>query len=354
MAIWFILLAALPAAAQPRPGEAGFRDSLYYHNSRLGDSVFVRVEHLGNGNARIVRWLGNAPPDTLPTTLVELATLPDITNTDSVVVKRFALGVKHGRFFFGVEQAWPQVLAGALLLLLVIGGGVALRRSQRRAKAAETALAQKQQTAVLVEQGHEAERARLARDLHDGPLQDLAATRMRLYTIQNLPPEALKTLDAALGDIAEMLRGVTDDLRVPLLHEAGLATAVGVMARRRHPDLALDLGFDDAVAPPAPLDVTFFRVVQESLANAVRHGDARSARVTLDRVNGHWALAVNDDGQGFDLGGDAPNFEALEGESHFGLKGMRERVSLLGGTLEVASTPGQGTTVRATLPANTA
>ncbi|MBE2186374.1 MAG: sensor histidine kinase [Rhodothermales bacterium] len=345
---------ALPDSARPDPGQVGFRDSLRYHNPTPGKWVFIWVEHLGNGQARIVRRVGDAPPDTFPTTTTELALLPDIANTDSIVVTRFAVGVKHGRVFFGVEQAWPQVLAGTFLLLLVVGGGVVLRRSQRRVKVAEAQVAQQFQTALHVEKGHEAERGRLARDLHDGPLQDLAAVRMRLYSAQNLPPEVVETLDEALGHIAQVLRGLTDDLRTPLLHEAGLATAVETMAQRRHPELILDLGFDDAVTPPDPLGATCFRIVQEALANAVRHGDASNAHVTLDRVNGRWDLAVNDDGGGFDLGGDAPDFAALESESHFGLVGMRERVRLLGGTLEVTSTPGQGTTVRATLPANTA
>jgi signal transduction histidine kinase len=101
--------------------------------------------------------------------------------------------------------------------------------------------------------------------------------------------------------------------------------------------------------------VTAYRIIQEALTNARRHGDARRARVLLTREEGWLHLTVQDWGRGFDAGrlADTSGVDPQQGRQaghHVGLHSMRERAHLLGGTFELESAPGEGTTVHASIP----
>jgi signal transduction histidine kinase len=101
-----------------------------------------------------------------------------------------------------------------------------------------------------------------------------------------------------------------------------------------------DLGEEPAV--PLPIKEAVYRIAQEALHNTVRHARAAKVRIRLYPGSGHTTVEVEDDGLGFDAGSDFPG--------HLGLRSMRERAARLGGTLEVLSVPGSGTTVRARIP----
>jgi signal transduction histidine kinase len=98
--------------------------------------------------------------------------------------------------------------------------------------------------------------------------------------------------------------------------------------------------------PPVPLPVkeAVYRIAQEALHNTVRHARAGKVMISLARDPGSTSVEIRDDGLGFDAGADFPG--------HLGLRSMRERAARIGGTLEVSSSPGSGTTVRARIPSN--
>ncbi len=201
------------------------------------------------------------------------------------------------------------------------------------------------------------ERRRIARELHDETGQSLTALLVGLRAIeeqaftadvkasaQRLRSIAARTVD----DVGRLARG---------LHPSVLDDMGFVAAARRHVidyaqafGIAVDLRLESVAALPLPplLQTTLYRVLQEALTNVARHARARAVTVEVGREGTTLELVVRDDGVGFDAGA------ALDHASGLGLHGMRERVALLGGSLEITSRPGQGTTVRATIPAGLA
>jgi signal transduction histidine kinase len=193
----------------------------------------------------------------------------------------------------------------------------------------------------------EAERTRWARELHDDTLQQLAGLRMGLSGARRSgAPErigaaiddAVEQLTTAIGD----LRSLITELRPAALDELGVKPALESLAARfeRQTDIEVELDVGDARLAPE-VESTVYRLVQEALSNIAKHAGARRVAVALTRDEGDLALVVRDDGGGFDPG---------RGSSGFGLIGMRERLALVGGTLEVRSAPGTGTELRARIP----
>jgi PAS domain S-box-containing protein len=198
------------------------------------------------------------------------------------------------------------------------------------------------------------ERRRFARELHDETGQSLAVLLVGLRAIANMSvrPEvrnvALRLRDVAahtVDDVGRLARG----LHPAVLDDEGLAAA----AKRYVGDYtqsfgtALDFAAGDLDSPPlAPLvAATIYRLLQETLTNVARHACAKKVAVELKRDERSLELLVRDDGVGFDVS------RMLDAASGLGLRGMRERVTILGGTIEIESAPGQGTVVRARIPA---
>ncbi len=200
----------------------------------------------------------------------------------------------------------------------------------------------------------EGERGRWARDLHDETLQSLSALQIRLANARRVGRAGAleEAVDEAIGHLREGigdLRALIADLRPAALDELGVEAALEGLAERtkRHGievDVNIDLAYeghrDDRRHTPE-LEIALYRIIQEALSNATKHGRASRAVVEIHEDTGTVHLAVRDDGVGFD-----PSFEV----GGFGLLGMRERVQLLDGTLRVESTPGDGTVVQASIP----
>lgn len=201
----------------------------------------------------------------------------------------------------------------------------------------------------------EAERARWARDLHDETLQSLSALQIRLSNARRIgKPEALmraveEAVEYLQSGIVD-LRALITDLRPAALDELGVEAALQALAERTsnrgiEVDASIDLAYEQgraAVRHTPELEVALYRIAQEALNNAAKHGRAARAVLEIHEDARSIHLMVRDDGEGFD--------PAAVQTSGFGLMGMRERVHLLDGTLQIESAPGDGTTVRATLP----
>ena len=202
----------------------------------------------------------------------------------------------------------------------------------------------------------EEERRRISRDIHDGLGQSIVSAFQYLqaheYTLPVGHPR--DAFDRGLGVLQECIREtrrVMSDLRPSTLDDFGLVVALQQQLDATASEAGWEASFvlDGSVERLSPaVETTVFRVVQEALTNARKHARASKVRVGLARRDGDVVVEVRDWGRGFVVGGVAARPERGE---HLGLMGMRERVSLLGGTVDIDSMPGDGTNVRIVLPA---
>ncbi len=204
---------------------------------------------------------------------------------------------------------------------------------------------ERRQGALAVVRGQEAERQRLAQDLHDEVNQALTAVLLRLEaTLQTAPPELRRELAETKGlavqAMDELLR-MARELRPKMLDDHGLVPALHAQVRDFSRRTGIPAQFHRTGAlPPLSKDqqLAIYRVVQESLSNVAHHAGASKVDVELSFV-GRPLLRVRDDGEGFANGNGNGRAGGL------GLSGMRERAVQAGGRLEVRSRVGRGTTV---------
>ena len=204
-----------------------------------------------------------------------------------------------------------------------------------------------------VEEAREAERERIARDLHDLVLQDLVsalqaaeAHRLARRGDEREAAEEVREMIYSLRRASQGVREAVHELRAGEAVGRALARAVEDLLeveRRRSPQVEMELAVSEGIPQELPKEVCrdVLLVVREALANARRHSSARRVRVALDAASEELRVEVADDGAGFD-----PS-QSPEG---VGLGAMRERSAALGGELEVSSEPGTGTTVRLRFP----
>jgi PAS domain S-box-containing protein len=218
-------------------------------------------------------------------------------------------------------------------------------------KRAEAALRKLASDLVMAE---ERERKRIAGVLHDDIAQILAAVRMRLELLRDIPSDQkdktlLETKDLLLGSIRET-RALMNDLGNPLLFDLGLKAACESLADRlmdKHPvRISCDIR-DEYKRLDPDIKIFLFQLTRELLNNVMRHSHARNACVTIGMEDGHFRLKVTDDGVGFDS--QTLGTPTLEGG--FGLYSIRERLIAMNGSLSIESAPGTGTVVTAILPA---
>lgn len=263
-----------------------------------------------------------------------------------------ALGLHEG--FTAAGIIGPVV--GALVALGLGAGVRALHRESqaRRAVIAELMATRSELAAREREVGREAERARLAGEIHDTVAQGLSSIGMLLHAAERSDPshpavEQIRLAREVAGENLTETRRLIAALRPAPLDGVSLAGALRRIAERvgtENPGLAVSVGGDPTADPPAELSAVLVRVTQEALTNAVKHGSPHQIRITLDHRPTSVQLEVHDDGCGFDT-------TALRTATSFGLDGMARRVDDLGGTLEVESEVGGGTSVRAVLPTGT-
>jgi signal transduction histidine kinase len=250
----------------------------------------------------------------------------------------------------GLPVDVPALMLGAVVLSLLVLARVADLATQVALQADEH-----KRLLDRVVQATEEERVRVAGDLHDGPVQrltgvghvvELARSRFDRGEVA-ASQELLGSVEEGIFNEVGALRRVMAELRPPVLDDFGLPAALRGYAA----------GFQDrsgveciVLARPGtrldpPLETVLYRVAQEALTNVAKHAGARQAMVSLSVQDGLARLAVRDDGKGFDVA----HATGRLGLEHFGLSSMRERVEMVGGSFEVRSTAGEGTTVTAVL-----
>ncbi len=219
--------------------------------------------------------------------------------------------------------------------------------------------------ALLIVQAQEEERRRVALELHDESSQNLTALLVHAEILQqsfqllpetSLPLEAHEQLRAGFQQLThltqhtlESLRALALQLRPAILDDLGLLAALRWLAEdcRERLHISVNLHLPNATstaqrpAYPPLAETTLFRVAQESLTNITRHAQATHVSIELTQDEQRIFLRIHDNGQGY---------QPAQRHAGLGINGMRERVSLLGGTLKLSSEPGQGSTVEATLP----
>ncbi len=200
----------------------------------------------------------------------------------------------------------------------------------------------------------EAERRGIARELHDSAGQALTAIRIHIQLIGDLlsakEGDEAKTTTMArrtlgmVDDTVEEIRRAVNQLGPAVLDDVGLDAAI----QRAADDLSdatqvqVERHYDVDVELDASVETTAYRIVQESLTNVARHAEASEVTLRVTVRDGALRLRIDDDGKGFDPDGVGPRRR--------GLVGMRERVELLGGSIDITSEPGEGTHIEASLP----
>lgn len=196
----------------------------------------------------------------------------------------------------------------------------------------------------------EEERRRIARELHDSTSQSLTSLLVGLRVLEanctDPDQHQLSDLRNVAAQTLDEVHNLAMQLRPRALDDLGLTAALERLTfewQTRHKvltDLAITLG-DTRL--PEGVETALYRIIQETLTNVIRHADAHSISILVERRDGNVIAVIEDDGKGFEA-------RNAQGESHLGLLGMRERAELLGGHLTIESSPGRGTSVFVEIP----
>ncbi len=272
--------------------------------------VFWRHQRTtGSGSARILAWA---------------FFLWGLHHLDYPLLRPFGTGTFYGVFI------------DMLLVVAVTIGTMFLVLGEERRQLA-TRSAQLEQLTRLLLRAQEDERRRIARELHDEAGQVLSAVKIELDLDGR--KEASEMVSRALAQV----RDLSNLLRPSVLDDLGLVPAlrglVDDFSKRTRIDVTLNAGEGLRGFTPEQ-EVVIYRVVQEALTNVARHAEARQVRVGLRAEERQLRLTVEDDGRGL----------AGEPTPHLGLRGMRERITALGGTLAVAASPSRGFRLEALIP----
>lgn len=260
--------------------------------------------------------------------------------------------------FTVLPHAWetPWFRGGAGLLLFGLGAGAVWQRARqrmRRAEERERVAAEISTLAGRLISAQEDERRRLARELHDDFSQRLALLSVELELLDSRPATGNPPPQGRLEEIAQRVKELSTEvhrlayeLHPAKLEQLGLVAAARALCRELTQKSGVSVVFEPDEFPrdlPADVALCFYRVLQESLRNVVRHSHAPEARVELRTEPGRWCLRVCDAGRGF-------NPARVPRDSGLGLLSMQERVRQVHGRIQVLSAPNRGTTIEVCVP----
>jgi signal transduction histidine kinase len=323
--------------------ESGMREAKSYLDDFPGEVCYASVK----GDSWTTLALDESGHQIAGTELAPLVLLRQVQPFDSLIVVAFLFGGDwRGRVFF-FNPSWrgknQEELRFLLDMVHQVGPAVynvyLLHRLRRRASAAE--------------------RARFARELHDGAVQSLIAVEMQVDVIRR-QAEAGRPIGAELSRIQTLLREEVLKLRELMQQMKAIDVdsqrLLGVLkdtVERFQRETAISVQFVtdlEQVDMPQRMCREIVRIVQEGLVNVRKHSGARHALVRLTSSGDKWSLTMEDDGKGFPFTG-RYNMEQMK-EAGKGPMIIRERVSLIAGELTVESNPGQGTRLEITVPRN--
>jgi two-component system sensor histidine kinase UhpB len=221
-----------------------------------------------------------------------------------------------------------------------------LETLQRLTKAA----ADRRRLLAKLVSAQETERARIAQDIHDDPIQVMTAVRLRLETLSDRCEdpeitEAVRGLADAVGGSIERLRRLMFELMPTALDQDGLTAALRIVCEQIRAHAGIEYALEDRLdaEPPAELRAVLFRAAREALVNARKHSGARVIEIEIARRDGGFGVRIRDDGRGFVVA-------QANDPMHMGLLSMREQMESAGGSLQIVGTPGEGTVVDLYLP----
>jgi signal transduction histidine kinase len=267
-----------------------------------------------------------------------------------------AVELRVGTELAGVLAAAGETNSGfgARAVMQAVASQLALALVNERARAAASALDVARERERSTAEGfrrairaQEAERGRIARELHDEAGQVMMAVALHLRALeistQDVQQRAdLEELHTIVSEAATGLHEMISDLRPGMLREHGLAAAIDQQATRTSEATGIQIGVHLEALPEVPdeVEIALYRIAQEALVNVARHSGATTASVTAARTGDRLRLVIEDDGRGFDPGATT---------RRHGLLGMSERMALLGGHLHIDSSPAGGTAIIAEL-----
>ena len=318
-------------------------------DGRIEEWPFV-IEEAGSDSLQWM-WIGDGSGSVVraPTVIVALLGRAAEEHTSLHTPEaRWGWDFRQGRLFLMWEQGFSVLFVTALSALLfagLVGWSLRYRRRFFAERAQREALMESRRRLA---DSREEERLRIARDLHDGPVQDLHALRMRL-TLERYNDAPSRGSDegyeeevtAEMQHVINTLRAISEQLRPPALGPFGLAAALRAHAarfQRFHAAVTVEMDLDDdAQHLPEQVRLVFFRIAQESMNNAVKHGNPSRIDVAFRMSGERVLLSICDDGKGFHV---PDELNALAIEGHYGLLGMSERAGSIGAELDVKSAPG--------------
>lgn len=259
------------------------------------------------------------------------------------------------RLVLGPVSDSAMYLTGMALAYYFAQGALSARIAERREKErelTETVLGEKQQFLEQLLDSHERDRQLIAYEVHDGFVQNLTGAMMHMEAGQHkqgaMAPEAKNECERAVSLIRSAIdeaRRLISGLRPPILDEQGSVAAIDYLIEEHNMSNGPQVEFhhDGQFERLSPLlEGVVFRLTQEALTNIRRHANAKRVEISMTSVNDLLTLSIRDDGEGF-----VPD-ETLS--KSFGIRGMRERAEAVRGSLEVDSSPGNGTTIAVELP----
>ncbi|MCU0290426.1 MAG: histidine kinase [Thermoanaerobaculaceae bacterium] len=321
-------------------------------NGTIGGRLYQDTEVGVLGARAAIRLLRGERPEQIPSQILGTA----VPTYDWRELRRW--GVSESRLPAGSvvryrqptawQRYWPWIVAAAAVCFLEAGLILGLVVASARRRAAEAAVRDFSRRLIGAQ---ELERSRLARELHDDVTQRLARLAIdvglvELGVSQDRPPGAMRPVREELVRLSEDVHSLSYRLHPSILEDLGLAEALKAEAERfsQQESVVAEVKLHDLPAViPNDTALCLFRVAQEALRNIGRHAGARTVEISMRSLDGGLHLAIQDDGVGFDS-------RVEDGQTSLGITSMRERVGLLGGELDIESSPGRGTTIVAWVP----
>ncbi|MBI1770385.1 MAG: type IV pili methyl-accepting chemotaxis transducer N-terminal domain-containing protein [Bacteroidetes bacterium] len=267
-----------------------------------------------------------------------------------------------------MEECWAMVTVtpvfdqkGNIDELVMMGSDITLRKkaelniSRKTQAEIDKRINQQKYRSVLILEGQEEERKRIAMDIHDGIGQMLTSLKYQVESIDANQKEEvrqrLSEIDNLIKQIIREVRKVTFNLRPTVLGDYGLQAALDTFVREmtRLIDIKLEFHSEtEIVRLPQKVENNIFRIIQEAINNAIKYSGANKIDVILRQADNDLIAEVKDDGKGFDVR--LVDERSVNFESGRGLFNMYERSEYISGNLQVETQPNQGTTVRLTVP----